>query len=443
MTEDEKRRAQAKKRRRQALKQKRERKRREEEKKTKRKKIYITIAACLLLCTVAGGAVLASGILGKAVNAKVILAAESQTMVQDDEIQVFTAKVKSDTNVDRVINKNTGFTVQDLLDDLNSGIGYEISCDGDGTIEGEFPIRIKLDEYLQERISSEWKNKVKVETVDGELVVQNKYGQWDGSRFKRNDGSYVSDDFIESRGDKYYFDADGNLVTGEMKKGFTTYEFGEDGKLLSEVSTLDVNKPMVALTYDDGPGSRTGELLDILESNEAHATFFVLGQCINDGNGSLLKRMVDIGCEVANHSFSHPQLTKLSDEGIKDEINKTSQRIKENSGGTPATLLRPPYGAVNDTVRQAAGMPLIMWSVDTLDWKTRNAQATFDHVINTVRDGDIILLHDIHDATIDASQQLIPKLKEAGYQLVTVSELAEARGVTLEAGQSYAEFWRE
>jgi len=442
MTEEEKRRLLAKKRRRQALERRREKERREEENKTRRK-IYITIAACVILFIAAGGAVLASGVLGKAMNAKVILTVESQTMVQDEERQPFSAKAKSDSDAGKVINKNTGFTVQDLLDDLNSGIGYELSCDGDGTVEGEFPIHAALDDYMQERISSEWKNKVKVEAVDGELVVQNKYGAWDGERFKRHDGSYVSDDFIESRGDKYYFDPDGNMVKGEMKKGFTTYQFGEDGKLLSEVSTLDVDKPMIALTYDDGPGKRTGELLDMLESNEAHATFFMLGQCINDDNGSLLQRMVEIGCEVANHSYAHPQLTKLSADGIKEEIHKTNEKIVEKSGGVSASLLRPPYGAINDTVRQAAEVPLIMWSVDTLDWKTRNAQATVDHVMNTVRDGDIILMHDIHDSTIDASKELIPKLKEAGYQLVTVSEMAEARGVTMEAGQSYAEFWKD
>lgn len=406
---------------------------------TKLVKIIITI--CLILCAAAGGVVFALSKLGKANNVEVTLEVESQIIVQDEEIQSFKAKAITDADTDKVINRNTGFTVQKLLDDLNSGIGYNISSEGDGTAEGEFLIHAEIDELLQERIAKEWNDKVKVEIIDGELIVNNKYGNWEGKKFKRYDGTYVSDDFIESKGNKYYFDAEENMVTGEIKLGFTNYVFGEDGKMISEVSTLDVNKPMVALTYDDGPGSRTNELLDTLEANESHATFFVLGQRINDDNGHLLKRMVDIGCEIANHSYSHPQLTKLSEEAIKEEISKTNDKIIEKSG-TEAKIIRPPYGSTNDTVRASAGLPLIMWSIDTLDWKTKNAQATIDHIMNNVRDGDIILMHDIHDATIDASKDLIPKLKAAGYQLVTVSEMSVAREVTMEAGQSYSELWK-
>ncbi|MGL6202359.1 MAG: polysaccharide deacetylase family protein [Lachnospiraceae bacterium] len=428
-------------RRRETLKRMQERERIKQGKKAPGKKVFIVIAVCLLLCAIAGGTVFALRLQENNTSIKIEIAVESQSIVQDEELQSFVAKAISDTDGDKVINRNTGFTVQDLLDDLNGGIGYQINCDGDATTEGEFTIHAELDEYMKERVTKEWNDKVQIESVDGELVVKNKYGEWEGNKFKRYDGTYVSDDFIESKGDKYYFDADGNMVTGEVKLGFTTYVFDENGKMVSEVSTLDVDKPMVALTYDDGPGPRTGELLDTLEANAAHATFFMLGQRINDNNGDVVKRMVDIGCEVANHSYSHPQLTTLSEDAIKEEINTTNNKIMEKSG-MAAKIVRPPYGSVNDTVRAAVGVPMIMWSVDTLDWKTKNAQATIDHVMNTVRDGDIILMHDIHDTTIDAAKDLIPKLKEAGYQLVTVSELAEARGVTMEAGQSYSEFWK-
>lgn len=428
-------------RRRETLKRMQERERIIQGKKAPGKKVFIVIAVCLLLCAIAGGTVFASRLLENNTSIKIKIAVESQSIVQDEVLQSFVAKAISDTDGDKVINRNTGFTVQDLLDDLNGGIGYQINCDGDGTTEGEFTIHAELDEYMKERVTKEWNDKVQIESEDGELVVKNKYGEWEGNKFKRYDGTYVSDDFIESKGDKYYFDADGNMVTGEIKLGFTTYVFDENGKMVSEVSTLDVDKPMVALTYDDGPGPRTGELLDMLEANAAHATFFMLGQRINDDNGDVLKRMVDIGCEVANHSYSHPQLTTLSEDAIKEEINTTNNKILDKSG-VASKIVRPPYGSVNDTVRAVVGVPMIMWSVDTLDWKTKNAKATVDHVMNTVRDGDIILMHDIHDTTIDAAKELIPKLKEAGYQLVTVSELAEARGVPMKAGQSYSEFWK-
>lgn len=443
MEQEDRKREMARRKRRVQAKRRREQEEQRKRARARKKKRNIILILILLVVVGIGIALWATGFFGRLGSAKITITAESQTMIQDEEKKDFTVKVTSETDPKKVINRNTGFTVQDLLDDLNSGIGYTCTSEGDGTVEGEFPIQVSLEEYMQDRIENEWNGKVKVETVEGELVVQNKYGAWDGTKFKRHDGSYVMDDFIESRGDRYYFNADGEMVTGEMKKGFTTYVFDAEGKLVSEESSLDVNKPMVALTYDDGPGARTGELLDYLEQNEAHASFFLLGECISDSNGQYIKRMVDIGCEVANHSFSHPQLTKLSDEGIKEEINKTNAKIAEMTGGVTATLMRPPYGAINDTVRGAVGMPMIMWSVDTLDWKTRNAQSTIDHVMSNVKDGDIILMHDIHSATIDASEQLIPKLQAAGYQLVTVSELAEARGIVMEAGQSYSEFWKD
>jgi len=382
-----------------------------------------------------------TGLLNNTLNARIVLAAESMSMVQDEEQEDFKAQATYSGNTSKVINGNTGFTIQDLLDDLNSGQGYELTCDGDGTVEGEYPIHITLKEDLEDRLVLEYRNKVEIEVRDGELEVKNKYGEWDGKKFKRYDGEYVKDDFVESGGEKYYFDSNGEMKTGEMKKGFVTYEFADDGRLISVETTLDVDKPMVALTYDDGPGKRTDELLDYLEENNAHATFFMIGQNIKDEYAELLQRMVDIDCEAANHSYSHQQLTKLSDKKIKSEINETSEKIKKFSG-IDAGLLRPPYGAVNDTVRENAGMPMILWSIDTLDWKTRNAKSTIDHVMENVKDGDIILMHDIHDSTIDASKKLIKKLQKAGYQLVTVSELAEARGVELEPGETYAEFWK-
>ena len=102
--------------------------------------------------------------------------------------------------------------------------------------------------------------------------------------------------------------------------------------------------------------------------------------------------------------------------------------------------MRPPYGAINDTVKQNAGLPMILWSIDTLDWKTRNTQSTIDAVMNNVQDGAVILMHDIHTQSIDAAIALIPKLQEAGYQLVTISEMAEAKGIQMENGGKYGFF---
>ena len=226
--------------------------------------------------------------------------------------------------------------------------------------------------------------------------------------------------------DDYYFDNSGIMATGEVQVGLVKCTFSKKGKLKSKGDVnIDASKPMVALTFDDGPGERTGELLAQLEKYNAHATFFMQGKNI-PGKEDFVKKMKETGCELGNHSYDHPQLTKLSADKIANQIGTTNDLIQQAAGST-ATVMRPPYGAINDTVRSSVGLPMILWSIDTLDWKTRNAQSSIDTVMNDVQDGDVILMHDIHTESIDAALVLIPKLEEAGYQLVTVSEMAKAK----------------
>lgn len=152
-----------------------------------------------------------------------------------------------------------------------------------------------------------------------------------------------------------------------------------------------------------------------------------------------VKQMLKDGNELGNHSYDHQQLTKIDGAADKKEVDDTNRNIK-NICGSPATLLRPPYGAINDTVKSNVGMPMILWNVDTLDWKTRNTQSTIDSVMKNLKDGDIVLMHDIHSQTIDAALELIPKLEEEGYQLVTVSEMAAAKKQDLKDGTAYSDF---
>lgn len=149
--------------------------------------------------------------------------------------------------------------------------------------------------------------------------------------------------------------------------------------------------------------------------------------------------MKKIGCELGSHSYDHANLSKLDDEGIKKQMSDTNENLKKASGSF-ASVMRPPYGAINDTVKENVGSPMILWNIDTLDWKTRDVQKTIDAVMDHVEDGDIILLHDIHTETVDATIELIPKLEDAGYQLVTVSEMAAAKGVELKDGGKYTDF---
>ncbi len=200
---------------------------------------------------------------------------------------------------------------------------------------------------------------------------------------------------------------------------------------------IDPSKPMAALTFDDGPSAATTPLiLDLLEQYHISASFFLIGRNIGEDNYEVIQRMVNLGCEVNSHTWSHKDLTKLTVEEIQAEINKASDAIYAAAGIRPA-LVRPPYGSINDTVRSAVGVPMIRWSVDTMDWSSKDPEAILEEVQNNAFDGCIILMHDIYDTTVEASKQVIPWLLEQGYQLVTVSQLMEARGVPLEPGNDY------
>lgn len=189
------------------------------------------------------------------------------------------------------------------------------------------------------------------------------------------------------------------------------------------VKNIDPDKPMVALTFDDGPTRKyTGAILDALKENNASATFFVLGDRANNAP-DLLQRMVLEGSEIGNHTFSHKQLTTLSKENIEEEITATQEAIYDITRHYP-DVIRPPYGSKNDTVMQCAqGKRIVTWTLDTRDWSSRNARKVVDTVMNTVKDGDIILMHDLYPSSAQAAIIMIPKLVDAGYQLVTVSEL--------------------
>lgn len=235
--------------------------------------------------------------------------------------------------------------------------------------------------------------------------------------------------------DRYYFKSDGTLLTGRVKIGNCLYVANDKGVIYR---TVDGNKKMVALTFDDGPSPYTPLVLDTLEKYNAVATFFVVGNRCSTYS-SYLKREYALGCEIGTHTYDHAWLNRLSADGVKEEIKKGSDAIIREIGVAP-TLMRPPGGCVNDTVRENVGLPMIMWSVDTRDWETRSTPTTITRVVDGAYDGAIILIHDLHQSTAIASQTFIPKLIENGYQLVTVSEMAELRGVTMEAGQSYNSF---
>ena len=205
-----------------------------------------------------------------------------------------------------------------------------------------------------------------------------------------------------------------------------------------EARTIDPNKPMVALTFDDGPSAHTERLLDIFAKYGGKGTFFVLGNLI-DGREDTLRRTANEGHEIAGHSWNHRQLTNLTKDQVKDQIMMTRAKIYEVTG-KDSLVVRAPYGACDDMVQgigKELGVTFYNWSIDTLDWLTKDPAAIETEILNNVSDGDIILCHDLHETTVDAMERVIPKLIAKGYQLVTVSELMQYSDQKVEAGGLY------
>lgn len=211
--------------------------------------------------------------------------------------------------------------------------------------------------------------------------------------------------------------------------GDTESEKDSDQKEEKKEEELDPNSKYIALTFDDGPHPEvTPRVLDALEKYNSTATFFMLGSQV-DYYPLLAQRVVADGHEIGNHTMNHPDLTTLDVEQIMEEVIVSSSIIEEATGINPK-LIRPPYGGFNDDVKNIVedkNLSLIMWSVDSLDWKSREAEAINEEVMSNISDGSIILLHDIHSATADALPQLLDSLDKEGYKTISVSHLLELR----------------
>ena len=192
----------------------------------------------------------------------------------------------------------------------------------------------------------------------------------------------------------------------------------------------------VALTFDDGPSPRcTPRLLDGLASCGARATFFVVG-CQAEKDPDIVRRIAAEGHQVGNHSYDHAQLDSLTCAEALDDLEKNDALLQELLGAGEYWV-RPPYGLCSDTEAAALTVPLVNWSVDTEDWKSKDADRIVDIIYRQVSDGDIILLHDRYQNTVDAVLRAVPHLQEQGYVFVTVAELLTLRGVTPQAGVTY------
>jgi len=190
----------------------------------------------------------------------------------------------------------------------------------------------------------------------------------------------------------------------------------------TSAATILTPKKKVALTFDDGPHPKvTKQILDTLDKYDAKATFFMLGKQV-EKNKNIANEVLNRGHEIGNHSYNHPLLTKQSTSQVTWQVDHTSQIIYDVTGEYP-TVFRPPYGAANQTVKSLVDVPVVLWTIDTYDWKYRDPNKILPFIQANLHDGAIILMHDIHQSTADGLEGVLAYLQEQGYECVTVSEL--------------------
>lgn len=245
-----------------------------------------------------------------------------------------------------------------------------------------------------------------------ELVVTADNGQWDAYLdYLKIDGAGVGSSDSGNNGGNNSGNTGNNTQPGQT-------------------APVQQNKKLVALTFDDGPSSTTSQVLDVLEKYGVKATFFLIGQNVNSNTMSIMQRQVNMGCELACHSYTHEDMTRMSANDIRNQINWTSSAIK-NTVGVDVKFFRPPYISVNNAMYQNIDLPFIQGSMHN-DWEnSTSAWSRANSVLSNTKDGDIILLHDFqgNTQTVDALPQIIEGLKNQGYEFVTVSELFEQKGV--------------
>lgn len=252
---------------------------------------------------------------------------------------------------------------------------------------------------------------------------------------KYGNSKYSNEPIIWTSSDNKIASVKNGVVKG--KKNGSTY-IQAKAKYSNKAVRLKVtvkNTKYIAFTFDDGPGDYTDKLLDALEKYHSKATFFVLGNRVNTYKKQL-KREYDLGMEVGSHTWAHKNLNAISKSAVKNEIFKARDAIEKIIGQNP-TVLRPPYGNFNKTVAKNAGVPMIYWSVDTEDWKHKNVKYVSKYIVKHARDGEIVLLHDIHPTSVDGFIKALPELKKKGFELVTVSELYNIYGKKMKKGIMY------
>lgn len=399
-----------------------------------RKKIFIAVGT--FICTMG---MLMTGVYVAANQPEnIIINIQDVTMVEGEAVPEFQVEILYEGNGQRILDRSSGYEVGSLLEELLTGSTYTLSVNDEELLSGSHPICLEWLEEAESKLKS-WEKKINIIVTEGNLLVQYDHGYLLDEIFYSWNDEVITEEWVVYEGEEIYIGESGNVNTDTLTQGMVVYKFDENGKVISKETKPDPDLPMVAITVDDGPSSYTPKLLEAMEKYGIHITFFVLGNKINDGSKEILEEIIRLGGEIANHSYSHPSFTTLTNAEIASQMKRSEDAIYKQTGQY-TTIMRLPYGATNANVAAQLDKPLIFWSVDTEDWSNKSKKETLKKLTTNIKDGDILLAHDIHEWSVKAIVEAIPILIEQGFQLVTVSEMAEAKGVEMKKGTAYHSF---
>ena len=306
-----------------------------------------------------------------------------------------------------------------FLSKEEEGISNRVYHNNNITINYPYFNNKKMDNYIEEFIINSTSTRNTFIDYDYNLIDNNYHVNFYIYKFNNNITSYQEKCFC--------INTNNNQIT-------------EEKSILNNYNYLNKNiyngYKLIALTFDDGPSHNTSRLLDILNKYQVKATFFLVGTNINNEK-EVIKKMDKSGMEIGNHTYSHKILSRQKQENIKLEIDKTNDLIYSITGKYP-TLFRPSYGQTSKKIRKSSNMPIIIWNIDTLDWKYHSSDRIVNSILSKVKEGDIILMHDLYTSSVNAIDKLIPKLLENGYMPVTVSELFYYHNIELKEGKVYS-----
>ena len=361
-------------------------------------------------------------------SVKGIIVQDIKENLEDKENLVFYYTEKQDSTLKGIVNRSVMKQIYDLtsskVEETEKTSLAKVHLTEDGktfTLDQLFSDASKAKEKLTKELTSFLQDK-KLEQEKFDQIVKS---------FSDQDLSAWNFDYKDSQIILYPSQTVENLdeialpVSSFFELIQSSYLLDKDAELYKAYLEKK-NRKVVALTFDDGPNpTTTTQALDTLSKYGIKATFFVLGKNVS-GNEEILKRMKADGHVIGNHSWSHPVLSKLSLDEAKKQITDTEDALTKVLGSS-SKLMRPPYGAITDDIRNSLDLSFIMWDVDSLDWKSKNEASILTEIQREVKNGSIILMHDIHAETVNALPKVIDYLKGQGYEFVTVPEMLHSR----------------